>query len=351
MALPPKAAPPAPAIAPAADALVVPPPKAGRARPLIVIVADKAGAQTTDFIVPYGVLKDSGVADVRSLSTATGPIEMTRGLRIMADETVAAFDAREQAGADIVILPAQAKPKSPVLTTWLRAQAAKGATIIAVCEGARILAGAGLLDGKRAVTHWSSLADMAKAYPGTVWVRDRRYVQDGTIVTTAGVTASIPMSLALVEAIGGRGSAEATARHFGVRAWGAAHRTNDFAIEASDRAAAAKAQRAKPETTEIPIGDGVDEVSLALQTEAWGRSMRTKVVTTSSPRAPVRSRRGLLLLPDADPKAGSRVVQAAATLPAVPALESTLAEMASRYGPGAVRFAVLGMEYDADEQE
>jgi transcriptional regulator GlxA family with amidase domain len=326
--------------------LVVPAAKAGRARPIIAVVADSEGAQTTDFIVPYGVLKDSGVADVRSVSTRGGTIVMTRGLRIIADETIADFDAREAAGADIVIVPAQAEPKSPALSKWIRAQAAKGAIVISVCEGARVLANAGLLEGKHAVTHWAALQSMAKSYPGTTWVRDLRYVQDGTVITTAGVTASIPMSLALVEAIGGRAAAETTARHFGVESWGTAHRTSDFAIEKTDRAAAALAQRSPQETTEIPIEDGVDEVSLALQAEAWGRTMRTKVVTTHAGRTPVRSRNGLIIVADAEAKPGSNVVEAA-TLPAVPELEATLAEIGRRYGSGVIRFAVLAMEYDA----
>jgi hypothetical protein len=151
-----------------------------------------------------------------------------------------------------------------------------------------------------------------------------------------------------VEAIGGRAAAEATALRFGAKHWEPAHRTADFEITASDRAAASQAQRAKRETTEIPIEDGVDEVSLALQAEAWGRSMRTKVLTTRPSRAPVRSRHGLIILPDAEAKVGSHVV-AAATLPAVPALDETLAQMGSRYGPSATRFAVLAMEYDVQE--
>jgi len=337
-----------PASAPVPTAgLVVPAAKAGRTRPLIAVVADSAGAQTTDFIVPYGVLKDSDVADVRSVSTRGGTIAMTRGLRIMTDETIADFDAREAAGADIVIVPAQAEPKSKALRNWLRSQAAKGATIVSVCEGARVLAAAGLLDGKRAVTHWASLDSMARSYPATTWVRDRRYVQDGPVITTAGVTASIPMSLALVETIGGRAAAEATARRFGVESWTPAHRTGDFAIEASDRAAAAEAQRAKQELTEIPIGDGVDEVSLALQAEAWGRTFRTKVVTTHAGRTPIRSRHGLVIVPDGEAKPGSHVVEAA-TLPAVRELEATLAEMGRRYGSGVIRLAILAMEYDPD---
>jgi len=340
----------APAQAPVAavhdgDTLAVPAPKAGRHRPLIVVVADNGGAQTTDFIIPYGILKESGVADVRSVSTAAGDIKLTRGLQIRTDETIAAFDTSEPEGADIVIVPAQARPDSAALARWLRGQAARGATIISVCEGARVLAHAGLLEGRHAVTHWASLQAMARSYPATIWVRDRRYLQDGPIISTAGVTASIPMSLALVEAIGGRAAAEATARSLGVGSWGAAHRTADFAIGEADMATARLASHAPHERTEIPIADGVDEVSLALQAEAWGRTNHTNVVTTNIGRAPVRSRHGLVILPDAEASPGSHVVEPT-SLPAVPQFAATLAEMGRRYGVGVIRLATLGMEYD-----
>lgn len=333
------------------DQLSITAPKAGRARPLIVVVAENLGAETTDFAVPYGVLKDAGVADVRSLSTGPGPVQLRRSLKIMADQTLSQFDALEPAGADIVIVPAQVAPKDPVLTAWVRAQAAKGATIVSVCEGSRVLASAGLLKDKRAATHWSSIKELTKAYPETTWVRDQRYVQDGKIISTTGVTASIPMSLALVEAIGGKAVAQATATRFGVTSWGSTHRTADFSLEKRDIATALGSMAAvwTHETLEAPISDGVDEVALALRMDAWGRSYRTKVVTTGVGLAPVRSRHGLTLLPDAEAQKGGRVIPGR-PMAAGPQLDATIADMGRRYGSGAVRLAKIGLEYDPPTQ-
>jgi putative intracellular protease/amidase len=331
----------------AADHLSVPAPKAGRTRPLIVIVAENRGAETTDFTIPYGVLKDADIADVRSLSTTAGPIQLRRSLKVMADQTLSQFDALEPAGADIVIVPAQAAPKDPALTAWVQAQAAKGATIVAVCEGARVLANAGLLKGKRAATHWSAMEGLTKAYPDTTWVRDQRYVQDGKVISTTGVTASIPMSLALVEAIGGHAAAQATATRFGVANWSSAHRTADFALQKSDISGALGSAAAfwTHETVEAPIADGVDEVALALRMDAWGRSYRTTVVTTRPGRAAVRSRHGLTILPDAEAQRGRYVIPGGPGA-ALPQLDATIAEMGRRYGPVAVRLATIGLEYD-----
>ena len=330
--------------------LILPRPKAGRSRPLVVVVAENVGAETTDFVVPYGVLKDSGVADVRSLSTGEGPVQLLRALRIRADQTFNQFDAAEPAGADIVIVPAQKDPKDPVLAAWIRAQADKGAIVISVCEGARVLAHAGLLDGRRAATHWSALEELDKAYPATVWVRDRRYVQDGPIISTTGVTAAIPMSLALVEAIGGRDAAEATAGRLGITRWNTNHRTADFHLGRTDFVRAVWTVLAfwSHETIELPVLDGEDEVSLALQSDVWGRSYRSRVVTTHTGGTEIRSRHGLVIIPDSAPRAGRFVIPTEQGSTVV-RLDHAMDRMGERYGPAARRFAVLGLEYDAPE--
>ncbi len=88
---------------------------------------------------------------------------------------------------------------------------------MSICDGTLVLANAGLLEGRRATGHWSEIDDVAKAHPTMQRVRDRRYVVDRGVVTTTGVSASVPVSLALVEAIGGRDRATALAREIGAR--------------------------------------------------------------------------------------------------------------------------------------
>ena len=328
--------------------LTLPRPKAGRTRPLVVVVAENAGAETTDFVIPYGVLKDSGVADVRSLSTGDGPVQLLRAIRIRADQTLNQFDLAEPAGADIVIVPAQKNPNDPVLAAWIRSQADRGAVIVSVCEGARVLAHVGLLNGRRATTHWSALNELDKAYPATDWVRDRRYVQDGPVISTTGVTAAIPMSLALVEAIGGREAARATAGRLGLSSWNASHRTADFHLGRADfmRAVATVLAFWMHETIELPVADGQDEVSLALQSDVWSRSYRSRVVMTNPDRTEVVSQHGLVILPDSPPRAGRFVIPAEQGS-TVARIGHAMDRLGRRYGPAARRFAVIGLEYDA----
>ena len=88
-----------------------------------------------------------------------------------------------------------------------------------------------------------------------------------------------------------------------------------------------------------------DEIALALRSDVWQRSFRARVVTTRPGRAPVRSRHGLTILPDAEPRAGRYLIPGDAG-PAAPQLDQALAAMGRRYGPFAVRLAKLGLEYD-----
>ena len=94
-------------------------------------------------------------------------------------------------------------------------QASKGAIVIVVCAGAKIVGEAGLLDGKRATTHWYYLEELRGRHPAMNYVPDRRLVVDQGSATTTGISASMPMSLTLIEAIAGRDMAETVARGLG----------------------------------------------------------------------------------------------------------------------------------------
>src|SRR4029450_4600469 len=86
-------------------------------------------------------------------------------------------------------------------------RAARGAPLLGVCNGGRLLAATGLLDGRRATAHWSAIKGLERSRPQVGWVRGQRYVQDGTITTTAGVTSGVFGALRLVgQVAGGRGA-------------------------------------------------------------------------------------------------------------------------------------------------
>jgi transcriptional regulator GlxA family with amidase domain len=90
-------------------------------------------------------------------------------------------------------------PVDPALADAARTLAARAGRVASICTGAFILGAAGLLDGKRATTHWRHTSELARRHPSTQVEPDAIYVKDGTTYTSAGVTAGIDLALALLE--------------------------------------------------------------------------------------------------------------------------------------------------------
>ncbi len=131
----------------------------------------------------------------------------------------------------------EAAAANPALVDWLRQRAAQARRIASVCTGAFLLAAAGFLDGRRAVTHWKECARLAQRYPAVRVEPDPIFVRDGQVWTSAGVTAGIDLALALVEEDLGRSMALAVARTMVVflkRPGGQAQFSAALALQAAD---------------------------------------------------------------------------------------------------------------------
>jgi AraC family transcriptional activator FtrA len=125
--------------------------------------------------------------------------------------------------AETVIVPGigdRAWPIAPEPVEALRAAAARGARVASICTGAFVLAAAGLLDGRRATTHWRYAELLASGFPAVIVVPDVLYVDEGDVLTSAGVAAGIDLCLHIVRCDHGAEAANAIARRMVV----AAHR-------------------------------------------------------------------------------------------------------------------------------
>jgi transcriptional regulator GlxA family with amidase domain len=125
------------------------------------------------------------------------------------------------------------------LIEWIAAAAKRSRRVASVCTGAFLLARAGLLDGRRATTHWASCADLAERYPAVSVEPDPIFVRDGNVASSAGVTAGMDLALALVEEDLGRDVALAAARWLVVflqRPGGQSQFSAQLAAQAADRA-------------------------------------------------------------------------------------------------------------------
>ena len=323
-----------------------------RSQPVIAVVAYNPATEITDFVVPYGLLAESGAAEVMALSTDEGPVQTSAGPRFGVHATLAQFDARYPQGADYVVVPAvyEGEDYEPLLA-WLRKQAGLGAIIVGICDGARTVASSGLLEGRRATTHWRTIDGMERKYPGTRWMRNTRYVSDGNVITTSGVSASIPISIALVEAIAGRAHAEALARTVGASDWSSRHNSEQFRLTAGAALTllANKLSVWGHERLGIAVTPQVDEIRVALIADAYHRTRRSPTFTVSASREPVKSRRGLVVFPDRAPgerPAPDRMLSLLEEWLPVQALDRALEAIAASYGRRTAALVALTMEYE-----
>jgi len=332
----------------AATMAALKPPK--RQRPLIAIIGANRGTEVTDYLMPYGILRRADVADVVLLGTEPGPVTLYPALnKVEPQATAADFDGRNPEGADYVIVPAMSRDDDPAVLQWIKSQAATGAIVIGVCAGAKIVGQAGLLDGKRATTHWYFVKELRDKHPALAYVADRRLVVDRGVATTTGISASMPISLTLIEAIAGRGKAEAVAKDLGLMDWDARHGSDAFSLTRPFALTVMGNTIAfwNREQLGIELTPGIDEVSLALVADAWSRTYRSRAVTFAGAAGAQETRNGIRILPDqvASSWPGERLLPAIGDRQPARALDQALDAIAARYGMRTADVVAMQLEY------
>jgi transcriptional regulator GlxA family with amidase domain len=185
------------------------------------VVADTGGTRPYDLrVVAQG---GEGVTASAGVTLAAGPLT----------KPGTALDTLVVAGGE----GAEAAAENPILVEWVRERAAQARRVASICTGAFLLAAAGLLDGRRATSHWKYCAKLAQRFPAVRVEADPIFVRDGPVWTSAGVTAGIDMALALVEEDLGRSVALAVARYLVVflkRPGGQAQFSAALALQTAD---------------------------------------------------------------------------------------------------------------------
>jgi transcriptional regulator GlxA family with amidase domain len=196
--------------------------KSAEPRQVVMVLFD--GVQSLDVTGPLEVFYGAGrllgaVGDtargyeLRTVSVDGRPLRTSSGLTLAPDGTLEQASER----IDTLIVPGGSGVREVVgdesLLAWIAAAAKRSRRTASVCTGAFALAAAGLLDGRRATTHWASAAALGRAYPRVDVDPDPIFVRDGDVWTSAGVTAGMDLALALVEDDLDREAALTIARH------------------------------------------------------------------------------------------------------------------------------------------
>jgi hypothetical protein len=213
----------------------------------------------------------------------------------------------------------------------------------------RFVAEAGLLGSERATTHWYYVKELRDKHPAIQYVPDRRGVVDNGVATTTGITASMPVTLTLIEAIAGRDTAKAVAGDIGLAEWDARHDsrafqfTRPFALTAIGNTVALWNR----EQLGVELESGVDEVTLALGADAWSRTYRSRAVTWSRSEDATETRNGVRVLPDrgATNWPAERLLSSIVGRKPAGALDHALDGITARYGERTADFVAMQLEY------
>lgn len=177
--------------------------------------------QVLDFAGPFDVfsttrlkdkpaLTDPSPFDVLLISEYARPVTAMGGMKVTPHHTF-----HDCPALDILVvsggLGEREEHGNHLLLHFIRARAKEVKTLASVCTGAIILGKAGLLDNRKATTHWMSIGRMREMLPQVEVIEDVRYVEDGNVITSAGISSGIDMSLRIVAIYHGEDTARATA--------------------------------------------------------------------------------------------------------------------------------------------
>lgn len=277
-------------------------------RLVVAFVAGTSGTTPSDLLAPYDIFASSPAFTTYVVAASPSPVPMVGGPALVPTYTFNDVDASDELAPDLVVVPAVEDPFGPAeaeLRSWVFHQHQRGARILGVCAGARVLAATGMLDGRTATSHWSRIPALEKSNPDVSWVHGRVYVDDGEITTTGAVTSGVAAALHLVAELAGPGEAQRVADLHPELAWTPAtsNIVDDAHFTLSDWPVGLGwvVPWFRP-TIGVFLTDGISELDTTAVFEVWSQSAAARTLAIADDDA-VTTRHGLVLLTTATEEA------------------------------------------------
>ena len=293
--------------APAPGALVasvvpLPPPVHDPHKPTVAVLLGNTASEPTDVLGPYAMFAESGKYNVYTVATSRAVRTLTGGLDLVPHLSFDQLAARLHGDPDIVVVPQivdiRASINAPVVA-WVGRQGQGHALLFSWCTGAEVLAESGAIDGKAATAHWGDIDRLQRVYPRVHWQRGVRYVDVGTLLSTAGLTAGVDATLHLLAR---RHGAELAARvaealHIPPSPFVENPKCQQFEIGPADSIFLLNAgfHWPKPRLS-VLLYDGVGELTLGSVADVYGVSAAYQIHTQSA-AAWVVSSHGIQFVP------------------------------------------------------
>lgn len=167
--------------------------------------------EVLDFAGPFEVFSYASCI-VKTIAETKDLITAINGLKVQPD-----YDFNDAPHFDIIVVPGgygaeKIEIYNAAVINWIKDRANNVEIMSSVCTGALLLAESGMLNGKQATTHWMDIDRLEKEYPEVIVVRNAKFVDEGSIITSGGISAGINMSIYLVEKLMGKETAKSVAR-------------------------------------------------------------------------------------------------------------------------------------------
>ena len=266
----------------------------------VAVVLGASGTDTADALAPFEVFASSRAVSVYTVAASTAPASLGSGLAIVPDHTFAEIGDGTLASPDLVVVPAVERPdgtEEAATRDFVAGAYGRGARVLGVCSGARLLAASGILDGHRATSHWSRLGALRGGRPQVQWLNGVRYVQDGRITTTAAVSSGIPGALRVLADLAGAAEAERVGRLIDYPGWQPGQTTaipaQKFGVDDLGVLTNLVLPWGRP-AIDVQLRDGVGEIDAAALFEVYSYSQAAGASAVSS-TGTVVTRHGLTL--------------------------------------------------------
>ncbi|MEU0565479.1 DJ-1/PfpI family protein [Nonomuraea sp. NPDC005983] len=268
----------------------------------VAIVVSNAGSVSADVLAPYEVFARSERFAVYTVAARRTPSPLSGGLHLLPDHTLEEVGSSAVPEPDVVVAPAVIDPTGTAerpLREWIAARSRNGSRLLGVCAGSELLAATGVLDNRRATSFWANIDSLKRSHPAVRWQSGERYVEDGTITTTAGITSGTVGALRLVERLAGAAEARRVGSALHYPGWSLDGSTaitpNHLALSDLPYALNAAFPWWRP-TIGIGLTDGVGEIDAAAAFEVYsGVSFSARAIPIS-PTGTVTTRHGAVLL-------------------------------------------------------
>ncbi|MDF2714894.1 MAG: hypothetical protein K0R28_1819 [Paenibacillus sp.] len=271
-------------------------------KPTVAVLLANESTEVFDFLVPYEMFAMTEAYNVYGVAPDHEIKSLTGGLDVVPHYSFDEMDSMLGKSPEVIVIPfmmiLDQKKYAPV-REWIRKHSGPKTTLLSICNGADNLADTGLLNGKTATTHWGDINRLTKKYPEIQWVKDRRYVPQGNIVSSAGLTSGIDATLYVIAQQVGEASAKRVAEEMNYPSYD--YVTNPqmkpFVVGLSDLTYVLNnAYQWDKVKAGVLLYNGADELDLSAVFDTYAASGTTTTLTVSAANEPIVTKHGLNLV-------------------------------------------------------